>query len=389
MQNYASHCLGLKSYFQQPGDGREHSHIPARDIVWTVVMGRILRVPSFFRLEWLVHSPVRAEMGVQTPFGDDALGYCTERMDPEVTRVALAAALHQAKRNKAFENSRFIGLALDGTGAGRTHKDACPFCDPVKDAQGVAHGCLHHFVMISIVGTGLTLPVDVEPYGVGDSEYAAAQRLLARTVAHLGPRFADYIVGDGAYATAPFLHQTEAVDLPVVARLKENLPCLAAAVRTRFDGQPPHAVFQERNDRVEVWDTDDFDPWETLHWPTVRVLRYRQHKRDGTVIEAEWLTNFSIRKLGSLGLYRMAKSRWEIENRGFNDGKNRYGMEHICHHQPNSILIVWLLILLALVIERLYRLRYLHRGDHGVRSAMDLLTYLWLSLGSRSPPDTG
>jgi hypothetical protein len=26
-------------------------------------------------------------------------------------------------------------------------------------------------------------------------------------------------------------------------------------------------------------------------------------------------------------------------------------MEHICHHQPNSILIVWLLILLALVID--------------------------------------
>jgi hypothetical protein len=44
---------------------------------------------------------------------------------------------------------------------------------------------------------------------------------------------------------------------------------------------------------------------------------------------------------------------------------------------------------LALVIERLYRLRYLHRGDHGIRSSMDLYTYLWLSLGSRSPPDTG
>ena len=178
-----------------------------------------------------------------------------------------------------------------------------------------------------------------------------------------------------AYATAPFLHQTDAVDLPVVARLKENLPCLAAAVRARFDGQPPQAVFQERNDRVEVWDADDFDPWETLHWPTVRVLRYRQHKPDGTVIEAEWLTNFSLRKLGSLGFYRMAK--------------NRDGMEHICRHEPNSILIAWLLILLAWVIERLYRLRYLHRGDHGVRSAMDLVTYLWLSLGSRSPPDTG
>ena len=55
-------------------------------------------------------------------------------------------------------------------------------------------------------------------------------------------------------------------------------------------------------------------------------------------------------------------------------------MEHIRHHEPNSLLVCWLLILLALVIERLYRLRYLHRGDHGVRSAIDLVGYLWLSL---------
>lgn len=389
IQNYACHCLGLKSYFRQPGDGRAHPHIAASDIVWTVVMGRILRVPSFLRLEWLVHSPARAGLGVNVPFGDDALAYCTERMDAETTRSALAAALHQAKRHKAFENSRFIGLALDGTGAGRTYKQPCPLCDPVKDSAGETHGCLHHFVLISVVGAGLTLPVDVEPYGTGDSEYAAAQRLLRRATTHLGPRFADYVVGDGEYATAPFLHTTEAVGLPVVARLKENLPLLAAAVRARFDGQPPQAVFPEGGDQVEVWDADNFDPWETLDWPAVRVLRYRQHKGDGTVIQAEWLTNFSIAKLGSLSFYRMAKSRWEIENQGFNDGKNRYGMEHICHHESNSILIVWLLILLALVIERLYRRRYLHRGDHGIRSAMDLCAYLWLSLGSRSPPDTG
>jgi hypothetical protein len=229
----------------------------------------------------------------------------------------------------------------------------------------------------------------VEPYGTGDSEYAAAQRLLRRAADHLGPRFADYVVGDGEYATAPFLHATGAVGLPVVARLKENLPLLAAAVRARFDAQPPQTVFQEGDDQVEVWDADDFDPWETLQWPAVRVLRYCQHKRDGSVIQAEWLTDFPISKLGSLSFYRIAKSRWEIENRGFNDGKNRYGMEHICHHEPNSILIVWLLILLAMVIERLYRMRYLHRGEHGIRSAADLCMYLWLTLGSRSPPRSG
>jgi hypothetical protein len=92
IQNYAHHCLALKSYFGEPGDGRAHPHISASDIVWSIVMSRILRVTSFLRLEWLVHSPARTGLGVKAPFGDDALAYCTERMDPETTRLALASS---------------------------------------------------------------------------------------------------------------------------------------------------------------------------------------------------------------------------------------------------------------------------------------------------------
>jgi len=380
MRNYASHCLALKSYLTDPGDGRLQPEIPATDMVWGLLIGSILRVSSFHHLEWLVRSPARPGLGVGREFGDDALAYFTERLDPEVTRLALATSLQQAKRNKAFENSPRIGLAVDGTGAGYTHKPPCGLCHPVQDSQGAVCGHLHYFTMITVVGTGLTLPVDVEPYGAGDSEYAAGMRLLQRVVMHLGPRFADYVVADGKFATAPFLHQAEDLGLPVVARLKDNLPELRAAVQARFAGQVPDQVFHDGRDRIEIWDAADFDPWETLRWETVRVLRYRQHKPNGEVFEAEWLTDLPHRQLNSLGLYRIAKSRWEIENQGFNDGKNRYGMEHIRHHQTNSLVVSWLLILLAIVIERLYRLRYLHRGRHRIRSAMELYTFLLINL---------
>jgi len=380
VRNYASHCVGLKSYLKHPGDGRPQPQIPAPDLLWGLLISTILRVSSSHHLEWLVHSPARTGLGVGRPFGDDALAYFIQRLDPEGTRGALAAALKQAKRNKAFENSPRIGLALDGTGAGRTYKPPCPLCHPVKDNKGAVHGSLHHFVMITVVGTGLTLPLDAEPYGPGDSEYSAGKRLLRRAVHHLGPQFADYLVADGKFATAPFLHEADQWGLPVVARLKDNLPELHRAVEARFATRPPDFVFQDGADRVEIWDADDFDPWEALNWGTVRVLRYRQHKPNGEVFQADWLTNFPKRKLNSLGLYRIAKSRWEIENQGFNDGKNRYGREHLRHHEPNSLIVNWLLILLALLIERLYRLRYLHRGQHGVRSAMELKSFLWMNL---------
>lgn len=378
--HYASHCLGLKSYFQQPGDGRIRPRIPAQALVWSLLIAHLLRAWSFLRVEWLVHSPARPGLGVGTAFGDDALSYFTERLDPESTRAALNSVIHHAKRNKVFECTRLIGLALDGTGAGYTQKEPCPLCHPVKDPQGTIHGHVHHFALLTVVGTGITLPLDVEPYAAKDSEYAAGQRLLERATARIGRRFAQYVVADGAFATAPFLHTAGQLGLRVVARLKGNLPELSQAAARLFDGQPPHSVAFYGADRVELWDADDFPPWASLRWERVRVLRYRQYKPDGTVIQAEWLTDFPRRQVGSFNLFRLAKNRWEIENQGFNDGKNRYGMEHICHHDPNSMLANWLLIALALVIERLYRLCYLHRGAHPVRSAIDLVNLLWLNL---------
>jgi hypothetical protein len=120
----------------------------------------------------------------------------------------------------------------------------------------------------------------------------------------------------------------------------------------------------------------------------VRVLYYRQHKPDGTVIEAYWLTNFSPQQVSTRSLFRMAKSRWEIENQGFNEAKNQHGLEHIPHHHENSLLLEWLLNALALTIERLYRVRYLHRGSHRRLSAVELCRLLWLNLARPLAPNT-
>ena len=44
------------------------------------------------------------------------------------------------------------------------------------------------------------------------------------------------------------------------------------------------------------------------------------------------------------------------------------------------MLVNWLFLLLALIIERLYRNRYLHCGTHPVLTAMQLKDTLWLNL---------
>lgn len=95
-------------------------------------------------------------------------------------------------------------------------------------------------------------------------------------------------------------------------------------------------------------------------------------------MKAYWLTNFTCRQASARSVYRMVKSRWRIQNQGFNDAKNRYGIEHICHHQPNSLLAQWLIV--ALAIERCYPLRNLHRDTQRMRTAIELLRQLWFNL---------
>ena len=106
---YVCQCLRLKGDLQNPGDCRSRAQIPARHLVWSVLIGYVLRESSFHAIEALVCSTARRALAVGRDFGDDALAYFSERLDPEPTRQALAGALTRAKRNKAFDDSDSLG----------------------------------------------------------------------------------------------------------------------------------------------------------------------------------------------------------------------------------------------------------------------------------------
>jgi hypothetical protein len=382
LKRFALRQLGLRGYLSAPGDGRQRPQIAAGTMLWALLIGQMVRRSSYHGVEELARSSARSQLRVARCFSDDSLSYCTQRLEANKLRTAIVHVARRAKRNKAFENSRWVGLAVDGTGAGRVRQARCALCHPVINGDHEIIGHVHHFSMVSVVGVSICLCVDIEPWGPTDCEYEASQRLLRRVVPALGRRFADYVVGDGLYATAPFLNAVTDLGLYAVCRLKANLPELFEAAQFYFRSRPPTHTFVHGKDRVELWDAEGFAPWADLSWERVRVLRYRQHKPDGSVVEAYWLSNFPSKRCGSQALFHLAKSRWEIENHGFNEGKCRHGMEHIRHHQANSLLIDWLLIALALTIERLFRLRFLHRGTSPALSSQVFVTRLWLSLGT-------
>jgi hypothetical protein len=99
-----------------------------------------------------VRSRARRALDVSRRFGDDTLGYFTARLDPALTRRATVTAVRQAKRHKAFDDCRFIGLALDGTGAGRSRQKVCALCRPHRNQKREIVGYHHQLALISVVG---------------------------------------------------------------------------------------------------------------------------------------------------------------------------------------------------------------------------------------------
>ena len=54
--HYVANCIRLRGYLASPGDGRPQPQIPARVLVWALLLSRPLREPSFYALERLVRS---------------------------------------------------------------------------------------------------------------------------------------------------------------------------------------------------------------------------------------------------------------------------------------------------------------------------------------------
>jgi hypothetical protein len=210
---FARQHAGVGPYLRMPGDGRVAPVVPASALLWALLVAYVMRDGAFHAVEALVRSRARRALGLRQGFGDDTVAYFTERLDVRATRAALVTAVRQAKRRRGFDAVTAIGLVLDGTTVGRCPTVRCRWCHPIvvpattetgaPRAVGTVVGQHHKLSLLTVVGGVLVLPVDLEPYGPGDSELGASLRVLDRGVAALGPRFAQYVVADGLYANGP------------------------------------------------------------------------------------------------------------------------------------------------------------------------------------------
>ena len=62
--DFVTRRLRLRWYLQDPGDGRPQPQIPAKALLWSLLMGQVLRACSFLAVERLVRSAARRALAV-------------------------------------------------------------------------------------------------------------------------------------------------------------------------------------------------------------------------------------------------------------------------------------------------------------------------------------
>ena len=181
-------------------DGRPYPEVPILGIWLSLVLGAVMRVPSFLQLEAeTARACWQRWIGRSSKISDAVFGYATERMDLENLRANLVFANKTLKRNEAFEGNKIGGLlvaSLDANEQFKSRSRCCPDCREreikIQDGDGKEQTVIEYYpkqVYCQSSGPHLSSSLDVEPQRAGAGEAATALRLLTRVRENYGPRF--------------------------------------------------------------------------------------------------------------------------------------------------------------------------------------------------------
>jgi len=368
-------------------DRRKAPQIPARTIVRSAAVMFLSRLgslnaleqtrPSRFWEKWLDHTLPSA----------DTVGRVCALTDEAELRALLHHLYSRFKRMKALEPPAhgLIAALVDGHESHATFRRHCPGCleRVIHTKQGDKTQYYHRHVTLQLVGRDFYMALDVEPQRPGEDEVAASLRLLER-VLNTYPRAFDVIVADALYADSRLFNYALSAGKDVIAVLKDQRRDLLNDARLLFEsrctsGSP--VSMKNKYGECQYWDAEGFTSWSTVAKP-VRVVRSQEKRTvrrqlDDTVEELHsewmWVTTLSAARASAYAVASLGHSRWTIENQGFNPGApgaNRWHADHVYKHEPQAILVFWLLAIACLNVFLAFYVRNLKPA---VRRAVSML----------------
>jgi hypothetical protein len=345
-------------------DARIEPEISPSTVFLAAFHGFVFRLRSFQQLEAEVSHPAFQNwIGAPRAFRDDVLRYSLCGFSLSPLESMLVDVNRTLKRNKAFDDGRVQGrivAAVDGIEVLSSYSRCCDAC--LERRVSLRQGGVkverlqyyHRAVACQIVSGPVKAVLAMEWLRPGESEDAAALRLLNRLPEVYGSRFFDILLLDALYAQAPVLQCAGEHGWDLVISLKRNRPELHASAIRLFAHRPADLEFTEKLSgktyHSQIWDTPGL-PLAAADSPLVRVVRSEEkltqnHYRRGE-IQAEttehewmWITTLDTQAFPPKVVRHLGHERWKQENNGWNDLTQnwalKHGFLHACRHRPRS-----------------------------------------------------
>jgi hypothetical protein len=349
-------------------DSRLYPQIPTVSLFLSAFGMYALRLPSFNELEQQLKIPGRWEswVGPIKPSAD-AMGYGLEHFDLEALREVFADVAHEFKRKKSlkrlYPDSYWVG-AIDGIELYSSRKRCCSACSQrqIHTAQGPVVEYYHRYVVLQLIGVVPALLLDIEPVGPGETEVAAASRLLLR-VKQRYPRFLDVLSLDALYLQAAFVKKALELGYHLVIVLKQETRELYQDAEGLCQLTDPQTM-TGMDQKTQLWDLEDLTSWSSLGRP-IRVVRSLENKLKreriaGQRTEREivedwrWVITLPQAMVSAQQVARWGHARWDEETRGFGELTQHWHLNHCYHHHPQAMLAGLLILFLAFCLTTVF-----------------------------------
>jgi hypothetical protein len=261
-------------------------------------------------------------------------------------------------KKRCFENHRiegkYWGIIFDGTGLYSFDKKHCEHClrreYTNKETGETRRVYMHHVLEAKLVIGDMVFSIgsefienESEDVTKQDCEIKAFYR-LAEKIKKTYKRLPICILGDSLYACGPVFQRCEDYKWKYMFRFKEG------RIKTLASEFQAIKEIEKRNELDLFWANDI-----SYNQRTVNLLESKVDTEDGKRKQYLFITDLKITKKNAERLIAVGRSRWKIENQGFNNQKNvRYHIEHSNSHDYTAMKNHYLITQIADMIMQLY-----------------------------------
>lgn len=261
-------------------------------------------------------------------------------------------------KKRCFEKHRiegkYWGIIFDGTGLYSFDKKHCEHClrreYTNKETGETRRVYMHHVLEAKLVVGDMVFSIgsefienESEDVTKQDCEIKAFYR-LAEKIKKTYKRLPICILGDSLYACGPVFQRCEDYKWKYMFRFKEG------RIKTLASEFQAIKEIEKRNELDLFWANDI-----SYNQKTVNLLESKVDMEDGKRKQYLFITDLKITKKNAERLIVVGRSRWKIENQGFNNQKNvRYHIEHSNSHDYTAMKNHYLITQIADMIMQLY-----------------------------------